>query len=264
MNETKKGYWFSKNQEKAWGEKFFLIYTIIWIVLMGVEIVFKLPEKLNNIEMIIVSAIIASPIILYPLSFHKEKSKKWYQTYTFKANMFIFILSFFQNYILTAYFFDTLGMHYDYPTVTSHLEAALVGSSHQQVPLIMYFYTQCFFMTYHVTATIVLRRMCTVKNKTVQKCKPLFFILASLFWALMETVIMTKVAGTTFWYQDVNRMMKYGTFIYAFCFFSSFPMFYSLDEEKNWSIGKTIIMAFASNAITLLLFDFATQIIGHI
>ena len=262
--QAKKGYWLSKNPAKAAGEKFFLIYTFVWIVLMGVGIVLGLPEKLNDAGMIVMAAVISVPIVLVPIFFMRDPGKKWYQTYCFKANLFIFILSFFQNYVLTHYFFDVLGMVYSYPTVTSHLEAALIGKSGQPVPLIMYFYTQCFYMTYHVTAIVALRRLCTIDKPVIQKLRPVFFALAGLFWALMETVIMSKVAGTTFWYKDVSRMMKYGTFIYAFCFFPSFPMFYCLDEKREWSVGKTATMAFASNAITLLLFDFATQIVGHI
>ena len=30
-----RGYWFSKNPSKAWGEKFFLLYTPYWMLGMG-------------------------------------------------------------------------------------------------------------------------------------------------------------------------------------------------------------------------------------
>ncbi|MGN0977657.1 MAG: hypothetical protein ACI4PH_06325 [Faecousia sp.] len=258
--------WLSANQDKAWGEKFFLIYSLIWPALMGVSIILDLPETLSNSGMLIMAAVISIPIVGIPLLLPGARTRKWYESYAFKANCYIFVLSFFQNYFLTPYFFDVLGMYYTYPTVTSHLEAALVGTSHQPVPLIMYFYTQCFYMTYHVTAMVVIRRLNHLGGKGKGRLLPVLIVLTSIFWAFMETFLMSKAAGTTFGYQDVGRMMKFGTFIYAFCFLTSFPIFYKLDEspEDGWSLGKTVLLAFASCAMTLLLFDLATQFIGHI
>ena len=265
-SQAKRARWFSENPGKAWGEKFFLIYSLVWTALMGLSIVTKLYETMNNTGMLISGAVISFPLVLFPLLFHKVKGHKWYETYWFKANLFIFILSFFQNYFLTHYFFDVLGMVYLYPNVTSHLEAALVGVSRQTVPLIMYFYTQCFYMTYHATAIVALRRVTTSRLGRFRLTRPMLFLLASLFWAFMETFIMSKASGFSFWYRDVGRMMKYGSFIYAYSFISSFLFYFAMDEkaDKKWGVGKVALCAFASNAITLLLFDVTTHFIGSI
>jgi len=258
--------WFSENPDKAWGEKCFLFYSIVWTALMGISVVTKLYVNLGDAGMLVMAAVIALPIILFPLIFHREQGVKWYETYWFKANLYILILNFFQSYFLSHYFFDVLGMVYSYPNVTTHFEAALVGTSGQPVPLIMYFFTQCFYMTYHVTAIVILRRVFTSGAGRFKLTKPVMFVLASLFWALMETFLMSKVSGLTFWYRDVDRMMKFGTFVYAYSFITSFPFFFALDEkrDKKWSVGKTALYAFAANAIALLLFDLTTQFIGQL
>jgi len=63
-------------------------------------------------------------------------------------------------------------------------------------------------------------------------------------------------------------MMTFGTLIYAFSFITSFPLFYSIDESidehAKWSVGKTALCAFAANAMALLLYDLAAQVIGHL
>ena len=264
--QARQARWFAENPDKAWGEKFFLIYSLVWTTMMGLGVVTKLFETMGNTGMLVSGAVISFPLVLYPLIFHREKDKKWYESYWFKANLFIFILSFFQNYFLTHYFFDVLGMVYLYPNVTSHLEAALVGLSRQTVPLIMYFYTQCFYMTYHATAIVALRRVNTSRLGRFKLTKPVMFLLAAVFWAFMETFIMSKVSGFSFWYKDVGRMLKFGTLIYAYCFITSFPFYYALDEkaDKKWSVGKVALCAFAVNAVTLLLFDVTAHFIGNI
>lgn len=253
---------FSKNPSKAWGEKFYLIYTVVWMSLMGLQIALDLQP--GRYGLVLIAGVIVLPSLLYPLLFHKEPGKIW-DTYWFKAYVYIAILMFFQAYFLHAYFFDVLGMYYIYPEDTFHFEAALVGITHTKVPLIMYLYTQCYYLTYHVTANIVVR-MLSSAGAVMKKLKPLWLALVSIFWAFMETFVMTKVAGATFGYLDVGRMMRYGTFIYTICFLTSFPVFCQIDEtqEKKWSVGKVAVYALAVNAVTLIGFDLAARIIGHI
>ncbi|MGH8646606.1 MAG: hypothetical protein ACREX4_19970 [Gammaproteobacteria bacterium] len=67
--------------------------------------------------------------------------KRWHESYWFKANLYLFVFGFFGNYFGSEYFFDVLGMVYVYPSATTTLDSALLGSGGQKVPLIMYFYT---------------------------------------------------------------------------------------------------------------------------
>ena len=161
-------HWFSANPDKAWGEKFFLIYIPIWISLMIVTGLLGLTRNTGEIGSLIHAALIVLPLLLVPLLVHRESSlgRRWYQTYWFKANLYIFIFSFFGNYFGSEYFFDVLGMVYNYPRIHWNFDSALVGSGRQHVPLTMYFLTQAYFMTYHTTAVVVLRRIKTSRIST--------------------------------------------------------------------------------------------------
>ena len=59
----------------------------------------------------------------------------------------IAIFNFAANYFGSEYFFDVLGMVYDYPMIELTFDSALVGSGEQRVPLIMYLLTQAYFIT---------------------------------------------------------------------------------------------------------------------
>ena len=155
--------WFSENPSKAWGEKFFLIYSPIWMTMMGLVMGLGVTARVGEWGFLAIGVAVALPLVAVPALIRDEKPirRRWYQTYWFKANLYIAIFNFAANYFGTEYFFDILGMVYDYPMIELTLDATLVGSGEQRVPVIMYLLTQAYFITYHTTAVIVLRRIRT-------------------------------------------------------------------------------------------------------
>jgi cycloeucalenol cycloisomerase len=115
--------WFSENPDKAWGEKFFLIYTPIWILQTAMAVVFGYGKTMGDFGSIIYSLFVAAPFVVIPFLIYKEAKagKPWYKTYWFKANLYIAIFSLLGNYYGSEYFFDVLGMVYHYPTCTGPL-----------------------------------------------------------------------------------------------------------------------------------------------
>lgn len=260
--------WFSENPSKAWGEKFFLIYSPVWILLMALTTLlgFKIPGEAGSL---INACIIALPLVIVPLLIRNETGlgRPWHQTYWFKANLYIFTFSFFGNYFGSEYFFDILGMNYNYPHIQLTLDSKLVGSGLQQVPIIMYILTQAYFMTYHTTAVVVLRRIRTSPFPWAKWLFVLMIPVIGYIWAWLETRVMASpVAGGNFYYQDLNRMLSYGSLIYVSYFITSFPIFYFLDEKEgdNWGILRTIFAALSASMLTFFLLDFWAHFIGHI
>lgn len=261
--------WFSENPSKAWGEKFFLIYSPIWILMMALSTLFGINQRLGDLANLIQSAIIALPLIIVPFFIRDESGigRPWYQSYWFKANLYIFIFSFFGNYFGSEYFFDVLGMVYHYSHLHWNLDSSLLGSGMYHVPVIMYLLTQVYFMTYHTTAVVVLRRIKTSKISWVRWLFPIMVLVIGYFWAWMETRAMaTPMMQGTFYYRDLNRMLVYGSLIYATYFVTSFPIFYFLDEKSsdNWSLLRTIAAALSTSMLTFFLLDLWGQLIGHI
>ncbi len=256
--------WFSENPSKAWGEKFFLIYSAVWMAFIGAVMALGLTHRVDDLGFLAIGLCVALPLVLVPGLMHDETSlgRRWYQSYWFKANLYIAIFGFAANYFGSEYFFDVLGMVYAYPRIDLNLDAALVGSGEQRVPVVMYLLTQAYFMTYHTTAVVCLRRMRTSGLRWVSLAWPVLVACVAFAWAWLETRAMANpLIASQFYYEDMGRMLRFGSLFYALYFIASFPIFYHLDEtrEANWSLKATAAAACSAGLIMLFLLDFAAS-----
>ncbi len=261
--------WFSANPSKAWGERFFLAYSPVWMTMMGLVMGLGVTDRVGEWGFMAIGVAVALPLAAIPALIRDEKpiGRRWYQTYWFKANLYIAIFNFAANYFGTEYFFDVLGMVYDYPMIELNLDSALVGSGEQRVPLIMYLLTQAYFLTYHTTAVIVLRRIRTSRIPSGALAWPILVLGIAYFWAWMETKAMANPwMESQFYYKDLERMLTYGSLFYSLYFVASFPIFCWIDEErnKNWSLPMTAAAACTASLIMIFLLDFAAAFFGPI
>lgn len=259
--------WFSENPSKSWGEKFFLAYSPVWMTVMALVMALGITDRVGQWGFLAIGLAVALPLVLVPALIRDERplGRRWYQTYWFKANLYVGIFNFAANYFGSEYFFDVLGMVYDYPMIDLNLDSTLVGSGEQQVPIMMYLLTQAYFMTYHTTAVVVLRRLRTSRLAVGPVLWPILVVIVAYFWAWMETKTMANPwIESQFNYKDMERMLAYGSLFYALYFIPSFPIFYRLDEERdaNWSLTHTAGAALAASMIVLFLLDFAAAIFG--
>lgn len=228
----------------------------------------------GNIALLAHSLVVALPVLLIPafLARHHPSSQPWHQRYWFKANVYLAIFSFIGNYFGSEYFFDVLGMVYCFTHASTSLDAALLGSGKQPVPLIMYFYTQAYFMTYHVTANIALRLF---KRWTAQRQLPwphlglaLAVFIVGYAWAWAETKAMANpLMADLFYYEKMELMLRYGSAIYALYFLTSFPIYSRMDEnadEKPWSLAQAAAGALSAGMLTLFLLDLAAKWLGQL
>ena len=261
--------WFSENPSKAWGEKFFLAYSPVWMTMMGLVMGLGVTQRVGEWGFMAIAVAVALPLWLVPALIRDERpiGRRWYQTYWFKANLYIAIFNLAANYFGTEYFFDILGMVYDYPMIELNLDATLVGSGEQRVPVIMYLLTQVYFITYHTTAVVVLRRIRTSRLPIGAMLWPVLLVVVGYSWAWMETKMMANPwIESQFYYKDMERMLAYGSLFYSLYFIASFPIFYHLDEgrDTSWSLPITAAAACSAGLIMLFLLDFAAAIFGPI
>ena len=260
--------WFSENPSKAWGEKFFLLYSPLWMAFIGLVMGLGISHRVGEWGFLAIGLSVALPLLLVPALVRDERpgGRRFYETYWFKANLYIGIFNFAANYFASEYFFDVLGMVYDYPAIELlNFDSALVGTGEQQVPVMMYLLTQAYFMTYHTTAIIVLRRLRTSGIVGMKALWPLVVLVVAYAWAWMETRLMANpMIADQFYYREMGRMLAYGSMFYATYFIASFPIFYHLDETRtaNWSLTKTAGAACAAGMLMLILLDFATKLFG--
>ena len=257
---------FSSNPDKAWVEKFFLLYSPVWMASMAYMMLTGADKVWGDTALLIHGALTALPVLLVPMLLAQRfTNKRWYESYWFKANVYLAVFGFFGNYFGSEYFFDVLGMVYRYPQVTSTLDSALVGSGKQTVPLIMYFYTHVYFMTYHATANIALRQVKNSRVPAMWLVFPVAVFLIGYAWAWMETKAMANpMMAASFYYQKVDVMLRYGSAIYATYFIASFPIWYFLDEtrEKTWTLTQTVAAGLSASMLTFYMLDFAARWVG--
>lgn len=259
--------WFSSNPDKAWVEKFFLIYSPVWMASMAMMMFTGWGEVWGDTAMLAHGFATALPALIIPmLVARKFTDKPWHQSYWFKANVYLFVFGFFGNYFGSEYFFDVLGMVYTYPNITTNLDSALLGSGEQVVPLIMYCYTHVYFMTYHATANIALRKLNSIAP-VKWLLFPVFVFVIGYAWAWMETRAMANpLIADNFHYEKMELMLAYGSAIYATYFIASFPIYYFLDEsrEKPWSLLQTVAGGLSASMLTFYMLDFAAHRVGSL
>lgn len=261
--------WFSSNPDRAWAEKFFLLYSPVWMALMALMMLTGWTTSSSDTQLLLHATLVAAPLFIIPALLHKRYSPQiaWHESYWCKCNLYLFIFGFFGNYFGSEYFFDVLGMVYNLPNATTALDAHLVGKSQQPVPLIMYFYTHAYFMTYHASAVVVLRRIMSSGMPWRQIMFMPVVFLVGYAWAWLETRAMANPLMTsTFYYEKMDAMLAYGSIIYATYFVASFPIFYFLDENmrQRWSVLQTAAAGLSASMLTFFLLDFCAHGVGRL
>ena len=263
------GHWLSRNPSKAWGERFFLLYSPVWMLGMGILMETGAGARWGDAALNLAMLVILLPLVVVPALVHDERAlgRCWWQTYWFKLNVWIGIYAGIGSYFGSEYFFDVLGMVYNYPQLSWRLDSVLLGTGEQTVPLIMYPSAHFYFVTYHTLGVIVLRRARTSRLLGHAWLWPAVVLAAAYGFAWAETFFMTGGAiAEQFAYRDIDRMLRWGSLFYACYFVVSFPMIYRLDEEPGecWALRRVAVEALAAGMLLLVLLDTATRVVGRL
>lgn len=271
------GYWFSKNPDKAWAEKFFLGFIPVFFAYnalvqgMGWLDVGNFWHVTQNLLMWIPYC------LLLPLWLRRTSGVAWHHSYWFKFNVYMAVYVFFATYFHTEYFFEVLGMRYRFPEVTLYLDSNLLGPNEatalmeaKKIPLGMYFNAIAFFVVYHTAAVVCMRRVRTMTHGLGAGARWLSWVVivavTALFFAWAETFFyITGAATDNVWYEDLRAMLMVGSLCYALYFVVSFPNIYRMDEDGNtWTVSRSIIEAGFVSMLSLLLLDAFAWINGPI
>ena len=262
--------WFSLNPSKAWGEKFFLAYTPFWIGCMGLLMTTGAGKRWGDLALNLAILAVWAPLVVAPALVRDESllGRPWWRTYWCKFNVWIGIYACVGSYFGSEYFFDVLGMVYNYPQLGWRLDSALLGSGSQTVPFIMYPSAHFYFVTYHTVGVIVLRRLRTSEwLSTAWWAWPVAVVAAAYGFAWAETFAMTNGSiAEQFTYRDLPLMLRWGSLFYATYFVVSFPMIYRLDEgpRENWPLRRVAVEALAAGMLLLFLLDALTHFVGRL
>lgn len=241
------------NLPKKQFEEWCLIYSAIWICLFGIVIVTQAYEYFTEWDYMSLMVVIVSPFLLQPFLFpvDSEKNMNVFETYAFKANVWIAIFSFIGNYWYTHYFYCVLKAEYLFPAHRLN-----------DVPICLFLATHFYFVTYHTFANLILRKIETTYKSDC--FRHVFFwscIFAfSYFTAFMETLTISSFP----YYRFEDRFMAYtlGSAFYGIYFIVSFPAYFQLNEyvgkvanARPHTLYQTVMESFGASMIVLCLLD---------
>lgn len=248
----------ANDPSKRAAEKFFLVFSVVWILLFGSVVAFQWYLKFSDVEYNLLAAFVALPYFLYPLVFPFKSDAKIpvTQRYFFISNVWIAIFSYVGNYFWTHYFYSVLGASYSFP-VTHFLN---------DVPVMLYFITHGYFMFYHTMTTIILRLFFRSKWSNTATNILLVFVLA-LITAFMETWTISNVPFYS--HKDKWAMYTIGSVFYGIYFYVSFPMFYRIYEEdekllKRWKVSDAALDSLAACMIVTIFLDLWRLSLGNV
>lgn len=267
--------WLSDNDDRAWAERLYLAYIPVFFVISAItsRTGFSLAGDWQNL---LAGFLVWLPFcVLLPLWLRRKHPLPFWKQWWFKFQLYLVVLIFFLTYFGTEYFFDTLGMRYNYPNQTWFFDSVLLGpdqatalADYKRVPLGMYPISVGFFTVYHIGAIVMIRAFMRLGAAVNLRAAGfvLGVVVAALFWAWLETMLfVSQPKGSFAWYEDLERQMGIGSIFYAMDFLITFPNVYWLDERKThrpWSNYRVAIEATAMCLLVLLAGDLWSLFFG--
>ncbi len=274
---TQSRKWFSDNDDRAWAEKFFLTYIPVFFLISGITSRTGLSLE-GNWQNLLAGLLVWLPYcVILPLILRRNHPLPFWKQWWFKFQLYLVVVIFFLTYFGTEYFFDVLGMRYNYPNVSWYFNSVLLGpdqatalADHKRVPIGMYPISVGFFTVYHIGAIVMIRRLYrlgTAMGVTAGRAAfALGVVLTALFWAWLETMLfVSQPKGSFACYEDLERQLGIGSFFYAMGFLFTFANVYWLDERAShrpWSNYRVAVEATAMCILVLLAGDLWAQALG--
>ncbi|MBI5490195.1 MAG: hypothetical protein HY905_22865 [Deltaproteobacteria bacterium] len=257
--------WLSENPSKAWGEKFFLLHSLVWIAIVAAVMLGGLAHRMGDVACLALGLGVFLPLIVVPLvrPGKADRGRPLRERYWLKFNVWVAIVAFVGSYFITHFFFDELGMTYGF-AVRWHVESRLMDRGGGEVPVFLYFLAHVYFTTYYTVMSIGLRRVRRVLGGG-RWATVLAVLAMSYATAFAETLFMASpyLAGL-FDYADRSRMLGTGSAAYGLVFAATLPFVFSLDEGPGESrpLGRVVVDALAGSMLALFLLDVWAAVVG--
>lgn len=266
--------------EKLWTERILLAQSPLWIIAVGWVTLTGALRSWSDIDYILFSLAVAAPSILLPAVIPllrdagadgesrfdqiRHEPRPWHERYWVKLNIWVFIVVSFGTYFGTHYFFDLMGMRYNFD-VRCTLESPVIGQSGQKVPLFMYPLTHAYFMTYF-TVLIAADREIARRLELEGGVAGRFIVVVGLSYAVAfaETYFMASpLLSDLFAYANRERMLSLGSLGYASYFVVGLPMVRRIDHAGEcWSLERVVLEALATCMAILVVLEIWAQLVG--
>jgi cycloeucalenol cycloisomerase len=246
-------------------EKFCAYYSPIWMSIFAIIVAFQLYEDFDAMAYNLVCLGCALPFLLQPIILPSamlgspDAKRPFFERYSTKANLWLFVYSFIGNYWYTHYFYSVLNASYTMPSTRLN-----------NVPIAFFFATHFYFSSYHVFSNTCLRKIKTT-YQTGLKRKVLYIftvLFLSYFTAFMETLTISSFPYYSF--EDRDMAYTIGSAFYGIYFIVSFPAFLEFDEDidaaddnkRRVTLWDTFKESCGYGMMILCLLDFVRLYIG--
>lgn len=210
----------SPNPAKRKVELYWLAYTPVWGLIMGVVMVTGLADRWGDVPLMALGLLLLIGTVAGPLWLERGSAEPLWRRTGVKMATTIVVLSFGMNYSQTPYFYDVLHMHYGFATQWTI----------RNNPVFLYLVTTAYFATYCVLCMIAYRVLRTRLGWAA-------WVVAPVVMAFLETVLNANpFIARLFCYDDMSLMLWFGTASYSISFILALPLWLAIDENRARSI----------------------------
>lgn len=233
---------FSNHPGKRATEKFWLAYTPVWGISMGLVMIAGLADHWGDVQFMILGVVLAAGAVAGPLVFRAEEERglPFHRVAGFKLGVSVFGFACLLNYSQTPYFYDVLHMHYGFATQWNI----------RNNPFFLYLVSVAYFATYCALINIAFR---VVKSGLAGAPRPLRlagYALVPIAVAFLETALNANpLIGGLFCYDDMPLMLWFGTLSYGAAFVFALPMWISIDEEPGADVPLLTVVVWLFAAL---------------
>jgi cycloeucalenol cycloisomerase len=207
-------------------ERLYLSFSPLWMAVIAYCMLTHCFARWGDLGHLLLGFALSLPLWILPLLRppEDEVGQPLWLRHSFKANLFIALMSFVQCYFGSAMFFDGLGMEYHFPT-------QLLWN---RTPLFLYFVTVAYFSTYYALMRLGLRLfLARVPNASATTVWAMIALL-SYSMAFGETFFMASESLRSFFsYANRHKALLVGSICYGTLFLVSLPVFLRLDADPR-------------------------------
>jgi cycloeucalenol cycloisomerase len=265
--------------EKSLTERAILAQSPLWMAAVGWVMLTGRLAHWSDTELLLFSSAVSAPALALPAYLETRRRgaadrRSILDSYWFRLNVWVFIVVCWGTYFGTHYFFDLMGMRYNFSNIRWTLDAQVLGStSGQTVPLFMYPLTQAYFMTYFTVLLIAERVLTDVLLGAAAEStgigRACIVLGLSYVVAFLETFFMAAdVLSDYFSYADRGRMLRLGSLGYAMYFIAGLPMARRIDGDglgkggRTWTLERTAVEAAATCMMIQVLLEVWARVAG--
>ena len=231
--------WLSPNPAKAAVERWYLVFTPVWAVIVGGLMISGIVEGWGNVPTMILGVGLAVGAVVPPVVFRVDRDVPWWRSTAAVIGAAVTLLALGLNYTQTPFFFDVLHMHYGFD-VTWVID---------RNPVFLYFLSVAYFATYFALCTVAWRFLQRQRSRVVRASA---WVVAPMGMAGLETALNANPFTTSlFCYDDLPFMLWFGTLVYGLAFVLVLPAWAGVDERAGertprwqpiaWTLGALYV-----------------------